>query len=128
MKMLISSNKGSNDIPPLVNIIDGDNPNNIAYGDDEKCKLLNKYFSSISTLNDENIPLPDFESRSDVKINNLYIEIEEIVDVIKSLDPNKASGPDQISHKMLKICPEAVAVPLQIIFNKSLEQCRYPET
>ena len=27
---------------------------------------------------------------------------------------------------MLKICPEKIAIPLQIIFNKSLEQCKYP--
>jgi hypothetical protein len=27
---------------------------------------------------------------------------------------------------MLKICPEKIAAPLQIIFNKSLLQCKYP--
>jgi hypothetical protein len=27
---------------------------------------------------------------------------------------------------MLKLCPEKIAVPLQIIFNKSLLQCKYP--
>ena len=27
---------------------------------------------------------------------------------------------------MLKLCPENIAVPLQIIFNKSLLQCKYP--
>jgi hypothetical protein len=26
---------------------------------------------------------------------------------------------------MLKLCPEKIAVPLQIIFNKSLLQCKY---
>jgi hypothetical protein len=39
---------------------------------------------------------------------------------------NKASGPDVISHKMLKICPNKIALPLQIIFNKSLQQSKYP--
>jgi hypothetical protein len=34
---------------------------------------------------------------------------EEIVDIIKIINPNKASGPDIISHKMLKICPEKIA-------------------
>ena len=42
------------------------------------------------------------------------------------LFPYKASGPDKISHKMLKISPEKIAIPLQIIFNKSLRQCKYP--
>ena len=37
----------------------------------------------------------------------------------------KASSPDIISHKMLQVSPEKIAVPLRIIFNKSLEQCKY---
>jgi hypothetical protein len=40
----------------------------------------------------------------------------------------KASGPDKISHKMLKIAPEKIAEPLQIIFNKSLRQGKYPSS
>jgi hypothetical protein len=50
----------------------------------------------------------------------------EIIDVIQILDPNKATGPDKISHKMLKISPEKIAKPLLIIFNKSLQQSKYP--
>jgi hypothetical protein len=42
------------------------------------------------------------------------------------LDPNKATGPDKISHKMLKISPEKITKPLVIIFNKSLQQSKYP--
>jgi hypothetical protein len=42
------------------------------------------------------------------------------------LDPNKATGSDKISHKMLKISPEKIAKPLLIIFNKSLQQRKYP--
>jgi hypothetical protein len=43
----------------------------------------------------------------------------EIVDFIQILDLKKASGPDKISHKMLKIAPEKIAEPLQIIFNNA---------
>ena len=49
----------------------------------------------------------------------------DIVDIIQILDLNKASGPDKISHTMLKIAPEKIAEPLQIIFNKSLRQGKY---
>jgi hypothetical protein len=42
-----------------------------------------------------------------------------------NLAVNKASGPDIISHKMLQVSPEEIAVPLPIIFSKSLEQCEY---
>jgi hypothetical protein len=55
-----------------------------------------------------------------------FITENEIIDVIQILDPNKATGPDKISHKMLKISPEKIAKPLLIIFNKSLQQSKYP--
>jgi methionine-rich copper-binding protein CopC len=42
------------------------------------------------------------------------------------IDPQKASGPDRISHQMLKMSPEKIAKPLKIIFNKSLAQGKYP--
>ena len=51
----------------------------------------------------------------------------EIVN-IQILDIKKGSGPDKISHKMLKIAPEKIAEPLQIIFNKSLRQGKYPSS
>ena len=38
-------------------------------------------------------------------MRDIVITTDEIVDIIKILNPNKASGPD-ISHKMLKLCPE----------------------
>jgi hypothetical protein len=45
----------------------------------------------------------------------LLIIISEIVDILKIIDPYKASGPDKISHKMLKISPEKIAIPLQMV-------------
>ena len=56
--MLIKTNQGNNCIPPLVNIIDDENLDSIVYEDDDKCELLNKYFSLTSKL-DENVPLPN---------------------------------------------------------------------
>ena len=59
MKMLIKSNRGCSNIPPLQSTIQGEGLEEIVYGDDEKCELLNKYFSFISSLEDANVPLPD---------------------------------------------------------------------
>jgi hypothetical protein len=56
------------------------------------------------------------------------VTASEIVDFIQILDLKKASGPDKISHKMLKITPEKIAEPLQIIFSKSLRQGKYPSS
>ena len=55
----------------------------------------------------------------------MFVTASEIVDIIQILDLKKASGLDKISHKMLKIAPEKIADPLQIIFNKSLRQGKY---
>jgi hypothetical protein len=103
MKMLIKSNKGSNCIPSLRNSINDENFKDIVYGNEDKCDLLNKYCSLISKLEEENVPLPDFDMKTNNVINEVFVTISEIVDILKIIDPNKASGPDKISHKMLKI-------------------------
>jgi hypothetical protein len=41
MKMLLKSNKGSGNFPPLQNIINDKNLEEFAYDDEEKCDLLN---------------------------------------------------------------------------------------
>ena len=124
--MLIKSNKGNYCIPPLRNSINDQNIDDIAYDDSDKCELLNKYFSSISKLDEENVTLLQFDSKTNNIIHEIHITENEIIDVIQIIDPNKATGPDKISHKMLKISPEKIAKPLLIIFNKSLQQSKYP--
>jgi hypothetical protein len=74
--------------------INDKNLEEFAYDDEEKCDLSNKYFSFISKLDEANAPLPD-----------INVSIQEISDIIQILHPNKASGPDVISHKMLKQSP-----------------------
>jgi hypothetical protein len=86
--------------------------------------LKNPIFSCISGIDDENVLLPDFGSRTGSSISDILCTEEEIFDVIMNLAVNKAFGPDRISHKMLQVSPEKIAVPLRIIFNKSLEQCK----
>jgi hypothetical protein len=97
------------------------------YDDDKKCELLNKYFSLVSKLEEENIPVGGTESKTNDSITDIFVTASEIVD-IQILDLKKASGPDKISHEMLKIAPEKIAEPLQIIFSKSLRQGKYPSS
>ena len=82
MKMLIKSKKGSNCIPPFKNSIDDENfdDNNIVevfiiyrIGDEDKCDLLNKYLSLISELEEENVPLPDFDIKTNNVINEIFV-------------------------------------------------------
>ena len=50
--------------------------------------------------------------------------IDDIVKIIKSLDPNKAHGHDEISIWMIKLCASSIAKPLSILFSNYFEnQC-----
>jgi hypothetical protein len=73
MKMLIKSNKGCSNIPPLQNIIQDEGREEIVYGDDEKCELLNKYFNFISSLGDANVPLPNIEHKTNHFLRDIVI-------------------------------------------------------
>jgi hypothetical protein len=59
---------------------------------------------------EENVTFPQFDSKTNNIINEIHITENEIIDVIQILDPNKATGPDKISNKMLKISPEKIAI------------------
>jgi hypothetical protein len=73
MKMLIRSNKGNNSIPPLQNTLNDKHFDDIVYDDPDKCELLNKYFTLISKLSEENKDLPEIENRTDNIISDIQI-------------------------------------------------------
>ncbi|KAK3095789.1 hypothetical protein FSP39_019145 [Pinctada imbricata] len=120
IKSLLNGNKQSNDFPTMI--YEGE----AAFTDDSKCDLFNDYFCSVSSNCDENHDLPNFDSRTDAEIHNVDITAQEIIDQIKILDPKKACGPDVFSHIMLKKVCNAIAFPLSIIFNKSIELGKFP--
>ena len=111
-------------IPPLLNQTNG----NIATNDFEKATLLNQYFASISTINDNNDDAPQCPIRTENILDNIVITESEIIDVINSLKPNKASGHDEISHRMLKGTATSISKPLLILFKKSLNAGIYPSS
>ena len=95
--------------------------------DEEKANCLNNYFAAISTLDDSNADLPPFYELTDKVLDKIDITEDEIRDVIINLDPNKASGPDLISNKMIKQVATAISKPLKIIFNRSLCESVVPD-
>jgi hypothetical protein len=51
---------------------------------------------------------------------------QDILDMISTLDANKAVGPDIISNKMLIAVKVQISKPLCMLFNKSLHQNIFP--
>lgn len=117
--------KPTKDIPPIQYTSDT-GEFNIAFTDTEKVDVLNKYFSSVSNVDDTLNQLPQLYHICNDKLNNVNIEEQEVIDIIKILPVNKAIGPDTISHKMLKSTLQSVAKPLCLLFNKSLTENVYP--
>ena len=97
MGRFMGKNQSSYKIPPLCNA-----DNTYSFSDHEKATTLNDYFCSISTIDDANIELPVFENRTDILLSHIIITHSEVADILNTLKVNKATGPDGISHRMLK--------------------------
>ena len=110
--------KLSNDIPQ-IQIYNGNGVNTLANSDADKIEALNTYLSSISTIDDTNVTLPNMYSLCNNNLSNIIIEEQEILDIITILPVNKAIDSDCISHKMLKSTKSTVVKPLTLFFNRS---------
>ena len=51
---------------------------------------------------------------------------DDILKIIKNLDPKKAHGHDMISIWMIKICDASICKPVELIFRSFLENEKFP--
>jgi hypothetical protein len=121
--MLIKIERSVNTMPPLR---DRNNNFNLSYDCFEKAGILNRQFCSVSDLNDRNKDLPPFEVRCKNVLSQIIVSEQDILDMISTLDANKAVGPDIISNKMLIAVKVQISKPLCMLFNKSLHQNIFP--
>ena len=86
-------------IPPLFHL------NRYIVDFKEKCDLFNCFFSDQCSLIDTNSIIPsDSLKLTDNVLSNIEINVEEILNIIRTLNLNKVHGPDGISIRMIKIC------------------------
>ena len=86
----------------------------------EKAKLFNDFFSKQCKLISNSSTLPDFSYHTDKRIDTVNILNDEILLLIRNINPNKASGSDGISGHMLRLCDDSLALTLKIIFENIL--------
>ncbi len=115
------NSKNGDTIPPLLNV-----DQTLSISDSDKANTLNDYFVSISSLDDTNTILPDLVLKTNTAISDIDVSEQEITDVLCNLVINKASGPDEISHRMLKETSKSISLPLKLLFNRSLNEGIYP--
>ena len=65
--------------------------------------------------------------KTDNSLNSVKFSTENILQIIKKLDSNKAHGHDEISIGMLKICGSSVCRSLQIIYKSCLDKGNFPQ-
>jgi hypothetical protein len=66
-----------------------------------------------------NLPITD-------SLRSLCITPTDVLDILKSLPVDKASGPDGINNRILKECQNQLSTPLCQFFNVSLNKCIMP--
>ena len=95
--------------------------------DEEKSTLLNDYFSSVFTKeNQENIP--NFKKRiEDSKdITTAKVSQDEMRKLLEKLKPDKSPGTDEIHPRLLKECAQSLDKPLTLLFELSMRVAKIP--
>ena len=91
-------NKGKSAILHLFN-----GPEVLSFASD-KAKLYAENFSLNSDLDDSDVSLPVFPSRTNLKLHNISVTPKMVRKVVMNLDLSKASGLDCIPVVVLKSC------------------------
>lgn len=119
--------KPSSDIPPIHHVSDK-GEQFVAFSDlDIKVELLNNCFLSVCNVYDTGHALQSMYSLCNNKLSNIVINEEEVIDIVSILPANKAIGPDNISHKMIKLTKFTISKPLCLLFNRSLAENKFPK-
>ena len=109
----IINNKKFSNIPPLLE--NGVFVTNFR----TKANIFNDHFVEQCSLINTDSVLPIFVSRCHSSLSNVEITGETILKIIRSLDPKKAHGWDNISINMIKLCDVVIVNPLYLIYKKN---------
>ena len=93
----------------------------------EKAQIFNDYFILQCTTIDTGSEIPQDTPVTATQISDFVISEEKILNIIRSLNPNKAHGWDEISVRMIKLSDISLVLPLKIIFTNCLRRGVFPE-
>ena len=93
----------------------------------EKAQIFNDYFILQCTTIDTGSEIPQETPVTMTLITDFVIPEEKILNIIRSLNPNKAHGWDEISVRMIKLSDDALVLPLKTIFINCLRRGLFPE-
>ena len=116
-----SAKKGNtqSDIPPLLY------NDTVFYSPQEKAQIFNQHFINQSTIQGPDDIVPDVPVCDNV-IEEIVITKQLVSKIIKNLDMNKSTGPDEVHNKMLLKGVDVLSEPLASLFNRSINEGTFP--
>ena len=94
----------------------------------EKVNNFNQYFSNQCSVRDNSSKLPMEQAPYTTSLlSSADIKESDILNILKSLDANKAHGHYDISIRMLKLSQKSILKPLKLIFENCLRTGLFPD-
>ena len=84
------------------------------------------FFQSVFTNEPEKDTIPAFNSRTDMKLDNIKFEVDTVKKHLQKINETKPQGSGSIHPKLLKKTIESITTPVAKIFNKSMEDSKQP--
>ena len=102
--------------------------NKICNNDFDKAQALNSHFSSVFTSTSQEFTQEQLKGTSPYNpIPQLTIGVEGVAKQLLKLNPSKASGPDELSPRLLKLVGTELAPALQFLFQQSYDTSTVPK-
>ena len=92
-----------------------------------RAEILNNQFTSVFTTEDPSKPLPDIGPSPRPKVADISIQQNGVLKLLQRLNRHKATGPEEVSAKLLKETAQQVAPALTLLLQASLDQGTIPE-
>ena len=92
----------------------------------EKANILNNQFERAFTTESPDIPIPDKGTSPYSTMHDIHITQNGITKLLNNINLQKATGPDQVSGKILKELSTDITPAIQLLFQKSLSTGTIP--
>ena len=92
----------------------------------KKADIFNDFFVQQCSLNLNDSVLPNPIPRCNHHLENINIDADKVLKIIRSLDCNKAHGWDNLSISVVKICDSGIVKPLCLTYDKSMMTGTFP--
>ena len=101
---------------------------NMVTDSEQMAEILADQYSSVFSTPQNDPPTIEFPSNTTDTLSEIEITPEDIIEAIDELRPTAASGPDGFPAILLKQCKKQLAIPLALLWNKSMSTSHIPSS